>query len=392
MKVALIDPSLFTWPYDRELMQGLRAVGVDARVFGKVLVAGEAPGPQRGLVEHFYPSLARGPLAGLPHAIQRCVKGLSHGSSLSRLAQVFAGWRPDAIHFQWAPLPVVDRRFLPALRRIAPLVMTVHDSTPFNGNPGARIQQWGARQIFRDFDALIVHTEQARRRLGELGVSDDRIALIPHGLLCDGGAAMESLPPVEDLAGPDVTFLMFGKIKPYKGVDTLIEALARMPPELRGRTRVRVVGKPYMDIEPLRQMAQSLGVVERMAFDLRLVPDEELADVFAGAAAVVMPYREIDASGVLTMAIQSARIIVASNIGNFAELLANDRNALLVAPGDAAALSTAMSRVVADADLRGRLAGGVRALRTTIPSWTTIGEQTALLYRRLAPGEIRARA
>jgi glycosyltransferase involved in cell wall biosynthesis len=114
-----------------------------------------------------------------------------------------------------------------------------------------------------------------------------------------------------------------------------------------------------------------------------MIPDEELAPMFAGAAAVVMPYREIDASGVLTMAIQSGRVIVASNIGNFAELLDDGHSALLVSPDDPDGLASAMARVVTDSGLRGTLADGVRHLRAQIPTWPAIGAMTAAVYRRL---------
>lgn len=382
MKVALVDPSLFTWPYDNALMGGLRAAGIEACVFGKALMPGEAPGPQPGLVEHFYPALSRWPLAASPPGLRRAIKGLVHGASMASLRGVLADWRPDVIHFQWAPLPVVDRRFLPAFRRLAPLVMTVHDSVPFNGNPGASVQRLGALEILRQFDALIVHTEQSRRRLIAHGLDGGKVTQVAHGLLDDSASALQALPPAESLASARITFVAFGKIKPYKGVDTLIEAVARIAPAQRARCRVLVVGEPHMDIRPLRALAERLGVTE-VEFDLRRVPDDELGALFGAADAAVMPYREIDASGVLTIAIQAGRPIVASSIGNFAELLEPETNALLVPSGDAAALAAAMDRFVADAALRGRLAAGVRDLRGRIPGWAEIGRATVAVYQRL---------
>jgi glycosyltransferase involved in cell wall biosynthesis len=213
-------------------------------------------------------------------------------------------------------------------------------------------------------------------------VPAERVTIVPHGLLSDGGDAMTDLPPAE--AAAEVTFLMFGKIKPYKGVDTLIAALARVPRDLDQAWRVQVVGQPYMDMAPLRDAAAGLGLAARVEFDLRPVPEAELATLFGRATAVVMPYREIDASGVLAMAIRAGRIVIASRIGNFAELLDDGRTALLVPPDDPAALGDAMARVLTEPALRARLAAGVRDLRDRMPTWFSIGAETAAIYRRLA--------
>ena len=80
----------------------LRAAGVEARVFGKALQAGEAPGTQPGLVQHFYPGLSRWPLSGAPPTLRRALKGIVHGASMAGLRGVLAQWRPHVIHFQWA--------------------------------------------------------------------------------------------------------------------------------------------------------------------------------------------------------------------------------------------------------------------------------------------------
>ncbi|MEI9984555.1 MAG: hypothetical protein WDN69_15935 [Aliidongia sp.] len=60
-------------------------------------------------------------------------------------------------------MPVVDRAFLTRLRRIAPLIVTAHDSEPFNGNAGAALQQLGAIDVLGRFDRVIIHTNRHGR-------------------------------------------------------------------------------------------------------------------------------------------------------------------------------------------------------------------------------------
>lgn len=394
MKIAIIDPSLFTWPYDRELVGALRGAGHDALIFGKALPRGDRRHGDRALRQHFYGALAALP-AATPRAAVRALKGMSHVGALRRLAGELGRWSPDVIHFQWLPLPAVDRLALPWLRTIAPLVLTVHDTLPFNGAPGSALQGLGALGALRQFDHLIVHTDQGRRRVGPYAAA--AVSRIAHGLLHDGPAP--DVDQVPKPRGDEHTLLMFGQIKPYKGVDLLIRALADLPAVLRTRCRVRIVGKPFMDTEPLISLAHDLGVAERVEFRFDFVPDEELAGLFAEASAVVFPYREIEASGVLMTAITHARPVIASRLGAFAELIEDGRQGLLVPPGDPEALGAAIARLVTEPGLEQGLGEAMQRLKASIPSWAAIADQTVGAYElaarhwRTRPGHsVRQRA
>lgn len=378
MRVAMIDPSLFTLPYDAALAAGLQAEG------HQVVLHGRAPGPDDNatdgapLRESFYRVAGAPVLARLPHALRLGIKGLDHAWSMQALVRRLRRERPDVIHFQWLPLPVVDRRFLKRLRAIAPLVLTVHDTNPFNGNPTGGLQRVGAHAAFADFDRLIVHTEQGRARLLAHGEGMDRVTVMPHGLL--GRASSDA---AADPMQSEITFLLFGKIKPYKGADLLIAAFARMDPALRAQSRLRIVGKPYMDLEPLHQQARQLGVVDQVTIEPRFVGDSEVGGIFAPGVVATFPYREIEASGVLSLAITFGRPILAARLGGFIEAVQDGEHGLLVPPEDVAALSAAMSRFVADRDFAAACAARVHALTTSVPTWPEIARRTVALYASL---------
>jgi glycosyltransferase involved in cell wall biosynthesis len=379
MRIALIDPSLFTWPYDHELTSGLTAIGNDVLVFGKVLPAKHPEAREPLLRQHFYPAMAMPFWDRVPKPAVRALKGISHIGSMARLWRTLWLWRPDVIHFQWCPLPAVDGRFLPLFRRIAPIVLTVHDTMPFNGAPGSSLQTLGALSLLRGFDHLIVHTDQGLERVSAHVGNARRIARIPHGLLHDDS---DRWPPTRARAAADgtVTFLLFGQIKPYKGIDVLLRALARLDRNTRSKCRVRVVGKPYMDTAPLTELARTLGVDDLVQFEFRFIPDAELTALLDDASVLVFPYREIEASGVLMASIARARPIIASRLGAFGELIADGQQGLLLPPGDDAALARALERVVNEPDLLGRLASGMDVLRTSIPDWREIARRTMAVY------------
>jgi glycosyltransferase involved in cell wall biosynthesis len=373
LKIALIDPSLFTIPYDAKLAHALRGLSHEVTVYGEAREPGDEPVELAQLRPLFYPEM-RHLGRGWPRPLLRLAKGTLHWRAMRRLVDDLRTVAPDVIHFQWSPLPVVDRLFLGDLRRLAPVVLTAHDSRPFNG-AAWRLQKWGATSILTEFDGVIVHTEEARERLRSYGVSSSRLTRIPHGSLHDTGAVVACSPQPSDR----VRFLLFGKLKPYKGADLLIEAFRRLPPDLQKRAEVQIVGKPYMDVAPLLQAAQ--GLETGLHLDFRFVPDDEMSNLLGRADVIVFPYREIDVSGVLMAALRHGRPIIASNIGGFAELLVDGRHGLLVPPGDVGALAAAMARLCAEPETRLTMGAAVAELNAAIPSWDEIACRTTELYR-----------
>jgi len=380
MKIALIDPSLFTLPYDAALADGLRANGHDVTLYTKHLAAGELGKGQAGLKELFYKGFEKEWVKSLPHSIFLGLKGVSHFFSHLKLLRVLRKEKPDVIHFQWTPLPVVDRLFVSSYRKIAPVVLTVHDSSPFNNNPSGRLQRIGVFAIMNDFDRLIVHTERAEKALIKHDVKAANLARIQHGVLGSGPNIAHTAAQLKE-TGP-INVLLFGKLKPYKGADVIIRALAEMPVEARQRTRLRIVGKAEMDTAPLFALAKELNMEEHIVWDLRFVDDAEMAAIFADADIMAMPYRDIDASGVMMVALSVGRPIVASKIGLFAELLEDGTHGYLVPQENPAALAKALTDLVNNPQGRLSMGANVHQLGTSIPSWNDIGATTTTLYQQ----------
>ena len=378
MRVAMVDPSLFTLPYDRALVSALGRAGHDVTLFGR------RPGPDDNgaegisLAPHFYRMADSQAARRLPTSARLGLKGIDHAASMLLLLRRLHRERPDVIHFQWLPLPLVDGRLLGLFRKVAPLVLTVHDTNPFNGDPSASLQQRGFFRSLDGFDRLIVHTAQGRERLCSAGVPANRVLVLPHGMLLDPP------PYADDPMTGSMTFLLFGKVKPYKGLDLLIEAFATLPPLLRGDARIWVVGKPYMDLAPLQALAERLGIADRLVIEPRFVGDDEVAGLFAPGTVAVFPYREIEASGVLSIALACGRPVIASNLGNFAETVTDGLQGHLVPPGDVPALAAAMAHMLSDRDFAASCSRQARALVDAVPTWDGIAALTADAYRSAA--------
>ena len=199
---------------------------------------------------------------------------------------------------------------------------------------------------------------------------------MPHGLL----GAPDAKAEANDAMQGRLTFLLFGKLKPYKGADLLIEALGRLPEELRRKACVRIVGKPYMDVAPLDALAKRLGIETEVAIEPRFVDDSQVASLFGPQVVATFPYREIEASGVLSLAIAYGRPILASRLGGFAEQIEDNVHGVVVPPEDPAALSAAMARFVTDPGFTAGCARNVRQLAARVPGWDAIARRTAAVY------------
>jgi glycosyltransferase involved in cell wall biosynthesis len=376
MHVALIDPSLFTLPYDRGLAEGLESTGHKVTLFGRKSAAQDNAADGISLAPHFYRVANSRAARGLPKHLRLALKGIDHAVSMLRLPAALRRQKVDVIHFQWLVLPLIDSRMLARLRQVAPLVLTVHDTKPFNGDPSAGVQQRGFMSALAAFDRLIVHTRQGWERMVEAGVPSDRLALVPHGHLVEP-------PPTTATDRMDgvVTFLLFGKIKPYKGLDLLIEAFASMPPDLQAQARIRVVGKPYMDLAPFYAQAARLGIADRLEIEPRFIDDDEIPSIFGPGVVAVFPYREIEASGVLSIALAHGRPVIASELGNFAETITDGLQGNLVPPEDATSLGLAMAHLLSDRAFAAQCSVEASALFRSIPSWREIGRLTGGVYR-----------
>jgi glycosyltransferase involved in cell wall biosynthesis len=374
-RVLVLDPSLFTLPYDRALCGGLAAAGCDVTLVGRALRPAER-GPADAalpLAAHFY--RATETRLVWPGRSHKLAKSAEHVVDMARLPVLCDRLQPDIIHVQWLALPLVDRHFLAALRRRAPLVMTVHNSVPFHGAAASRLQLLGAGSLHDRFDRLIAHTPTTRQHLLDEGIAPRRIALVPHGLLPLADAAAPA--PAEERV---CRVLFFGEIKPYKGLRLLIDAIAALPPATRARLRLHVAGRPRMEMAPLIQACHTLGFADQVTWDLRFIRNEALADLFAACDVVVLPYHDVDSSGVLTLATSAGKAVVASEIGGFRDLLASGETALL-APLEPAGFAQALGRLVEDDALRRRLGDNLRRHGTdAIPSWSAIGRATVDIY------------
>ncbi|MEA2351252.1 MAG: hypothetical protein QOG86_2193, partial [Thermoleophilaceae bacterium] len=245
MRVQLVDPSAFTPPYDHALAAALARAGADVELVTSRFLYGPVPrGEGYRVTEHFYRRTAR---RGLEARGRMAVTLAEHVPDMLRYRRRAAA--ADVVHYQWLTVQPLDAHLLPPKR---PRVLTAHDIGPREPRPG---QLGGVRRLLARMDAVVVHSEHGAGRLrDELGVEPDRVRVIPHGAFDYLTRLPEEEPlPAELAAVEKPVVLFFGLLRPYKGVDVLLDAWRSVEAD----AELWIVGMPRMDLEPLRRAADA---------------------------------------------------------------------------------------------------------------------------------------
>ena len=358
-RVSVVDASLFSLPYDEALVGALIAAGLRAELVGRPLRLGEAA-PSVPFRPRFYRRLDAAPRRlGAAGAVLKAAEHLADGLAVAARAE-------GLLHFQWLPFPLADTLVLRLCRRRGPVVATVHDTTPFNGDPSHPLQARGFAAALAAAHRLVVHTAAGRDRIAGLGIAPERIAIVPHGPL--GEALPRRRPP----SGRRFTLVAFGKMRPYKGLDVLVEALARLEPGASAGLRVVIAGEPMLDLAPLRRRIAEARLGETVAVVPRRLDAGEMQALLRSADGFVFPYRAIEASGVFFRVQGLGRWVIASRLGAFAEALEDGVSGRLVAPNDPGALAAALREAA--------VARPVPAAAPRVTGWDEIARATAAVY------------
>jgi len=282
-----------------------------------------------------------------------------------RAARLAAAADPDLVLIQWwVPFWAPSLAAVAALVRRwtrARVVFICHNVLPHDS------RAWLARPLARlalgRGDAFIVHAAPdaaaLRALLPRAAAADIHHATLPAFDIARPAGRAEArsrlgLPPGAAVA------LFFGFVRPYKGLDHLIDALpaaAALVPDLR----LVVAGEFWQPAADFLARAAAVGMADRVRIDDRYIPNEEVGVYFDAADVLVMPYVEATQSAVATLAAAFGLPAIATRVGGLPEVVIDGETGLVVPPGDPAALAEALARILRDEAFRMRLRSGASA-------------------------------
>jgi glycosyltransferase involved in cell wall biosynthesis/2-polyprenyl-3-methyl-5-hydroxy-6-metoxy-1,4-benzoquinol methylase len=176
-----------------------------------------------------------------------------------------------------------------------------------------------ARFLVREAEAVHVLTPQTPARTADhYPLPAEKTVLIPHSSYV--GRYSESISRVAararlGFASHDHVFLAFGGLRPYKGLDVLLDAFAKAA-DADPRLRLVVAGKPQYSAA-FDAVAAACEADPRILTMFDSVPDDEVQVYFRAADTVVLPYRSILNSGALHLALTFGRPVVLPDLDSF---------------------------------------------------------------------------
>lgn len=217
-------------------------------------------------------------------------------------------------------------------------VAVVHNPVDHDAHIWQRV---AARRVLGNCQALFTHAgilaTELQRAYPSVPVGAHGLPAAGSPVHLDRGDARRTL----DLPENRRVALFLGLIRPYKGVDVLLEAAARLPVD--SDWLIVVAGEPWGDLRRrLVRKVEGLGLEGRVRLDLRWIPESQVPTFLAATDVLVLPYRRGSQSAVAPMALAQGVPVLSTAVGGVPEVVRDGVNGIIVPPGDPEAIAAAL--------------------------------------------------
>jgi glycosyltransferase involved in cell wall biosynthesis len=286
---------------------------------------------------------------------------------LANLIKLVSKFRPDVINYHFPDDSSVYVYLLLKTKRV-PLVLNIH---------GNDLQIFGKKAWYGFFlkklvgaaQTIIVNSNYIKGELlKDFPKAKGKVRIIPNGVKEVFFQARGAKP--QDYA------LFLGRLAPKKAVDILLAAFASVSEKIE--ETLYIVGDGE-EREKLEALTKTLKIDNRVRF-LGTKKGQELLDLISGARFAVIPSRR-EPFGIVALELMAAgKAIIAARTGGLAEILENEKTALLFENENAEELASKMLELAKDANLRAHLAGNARKEAEGY-RWEKIAEQYTETYK-----------
>jgi D-inositol-3-phosphate glycosyltransferase len=250
---------------------------------------------------------------------------------------------PDLLIFKyWLPF------FAPCFGTIARIaknnkktrVLVICDNVlPHEKRPGDKSF---TRYFFKQADFFILLSKKVKEDL-LLIRRDAKYKVISHPIYSNFGEASEKDVAKERLKIKDQNLILFfGFIRDYKGLDVLFQSLSL--PEFRADIKLVVAGEFYSNREEYLKLIDELKIKSKVYLFTDFIPTSDVKYYFSACDAVILPYKEATQSGIVQIAMNFRKPVIATDVGGLGEVVLHNQTGFIVEKENPLALAEAIAK------------------------------------------------
>lgn len=299
-----------------------------------------------------------------------------------RIARFARDFDPDIIYYPgghaWKPL--LDA----VLPKRARVVITIHDPHLHPGEDTLAHRAFDLLNRIRAHGYVLLNDCQRAAFIERFSLDPRRVSVVPLGALDDSAAEPRELAQIEylaDLQSLAGDYLLFvGRIRPYKGIDTLLEAY---------RDSIADSGVPLVVAGSGSFSDEQRGLLDSLSgANVRVVNRwleiEDISALIASSKFVVLPYSSATQSGVIPLAATLGVPAIASDAGGLSEQLLDGETGFLFTAGDSTALASVIGRAMSLGDAEyAALSARCREYAETNWAWDGLARQLLDFFESL---------
>ncbi len=206
-------------------------------------------------------------------------------------------------------------------------VLTICDNViPHEKKPGDTTI---TKYFFRYVDCFILLSKSVQEDLLKLKPKSKN-KFLPHPVYSNFGQPVDKLEAKRFLKLPEneKLILFFGFIRDYKGLDVLLQAMSLMKDDKR--IKLIVAGEYYSNSGKYADIIDKLGLKDQLYLFTDFIPTSEVKYYFSACDVVILPYRDATQSGIVQIAMNFHKPVIATNVGGLAEVISNNSTGFIV--------------------------------------------------------------
>jgi glycosyltransferase involved in cell wall biosynthesis len=296
----------------------------------------------------------------------------------------------DVVHFQFFRRRRIESLYFVILKLMGiKLAHTVHDISPLDES---KLDHLFNLLVYKLADILIVHSNLNKKTLAQqIKLDEDKIKVMPHGdfdnYIPDKIISKSEARQIFGLSQEHNVILFFGAIKEYKGLDVLSNSFSLA--SMKINNLAFIIAGEAGDAETKKIVLNCKDIISKIPKDVKVIfhdefiPVTEVAKYFIASDVVVLPYRRVTHSGIPHLAYSFGRPIIATNVGDFKEIIEEGKSGFVLSSNTKEDLSEKIIQAFSDKPRLEEMGKYARNSCATKYTWKNSAESLIPVYKKM---------